>query len=115
MTETGHSTSGLYTLVYILCPTMPMPTIPIHVVIHTISTTTSTIVWEPETIVGNLMCMCGGGCPRVGGGQRYVSLGFASGLSTDRNIPWEIWLDLAKKDNNRSKPFGLQTRNALNL
>ena len=49
------------------------------------------------------------------GGQRYVSLGFASGLSTDRNIPWEIWLDLAKKDNNRSKPFGLQTRNALNL
>ena len=90
---------------------------PIHtlVYIHTISTTTTTIVWEPETIVGNLMCMCGGGCPRVGGGQRYVSLGFASGLSTDRNIPWEIWLDLAKKDNNRSKPFGLQTRNALNL
>ena len=61
------------------------------------------------------MCMWGGGCPRVGGGQRYVSLGFASGLSTDQNIPWEIWLDLAKKDNNRSKPFGLQTRNALNL
>ena len=98
MTETGHSTSGLYTLVYILCPTMPMPTIPIHVVIHTISTTTSTIVWEPETIVGNLMCMWGGaGVSGGGGGQRYVSLGFASGLSTDRNIPWEIWLDLAKR------------------
>ena len=62
------------------------------------------------------MCMWGGaGVSGGGGGQRYVSLGFASGLSTDRNIPWEIWLDLAKKDNNRSKPFGLQTRNALNL
>ena len=66
MTETGHSTSGLYTLVYILCPTMPTPTIPMHVGIHTMSTTSTTIVWEPETIVGNLMCRCGGGCPGAG-------------------------------------------------
>ena len=87
---------------------------PLHVGIHTMSTTT-TIVWETGNYCGKPHVYVGWGVSGGRGGQRYVSLGFASGLSTDRNIPWEIWLDLAKKDNNRSKPFGLQTRNALNL
>ena len=90
VTETGHSTSGLYTSIYILCPA--------YTRWYTMSTTT-TIVWEPETIVGNLMCMCGGGV-RGQGWSALCQLGFRLWIKHRPEHPMGNLVGFGKKDKN---------------
>ena len=65
--------------------------------LHTMSTTINNIVWETGNYCGKPHVYVWWGVSGGRGGQRYVSLGFAFGLSTDRNIPWEILSYWVKK------------------